>query len=101
MGYIDAAYCGSGLKSVANCALCLVDSDRKSCGGNRPVLSVCKEPSWQHLRTSLLADTSVCVSSLDRQLTALHDGDLRIVHLGTNEGYAGRSATCLRLLTPK
>ncbi|HTF65941.1 MAG TPA: S41 family peptidase [Edaphobacter sp.] len=38
-----------------------------------------KNPSWQHLRSSLLADTSVTVSSLDRQLTALHDGDLRIV----------------------
>ena len=39
-----------------------------------------KNPSWQRLRTSLLVDTEVTVSSLDRQLTALHDdGDLRIV----------------------
>lgn len=38
-----------------------------------------KEDSWQHLRASLLADTNVTVSSLDRQLVALHDGDLRIV----------------------
>jgi carboxyl-terminal processing protease len=38
-----------------------------------------KGDSWQRLRASLLADTSVTVSSLDRQLEALHDGDLRIV----------------------
>lgn len=38
-----------------------------------------KESSWQRLRASLLADTNVTVSSLDRQLEALHDGDLRIV----------------------
>jgi carboxyl-terminal processing protease len=38
-----------------------------------------KEDSWQRLRASLLADNNVTVSSLDRQLLALHDGDLRIV----------------------
>jgi hypothetical protein len=38
-----------------------------------------KEDSWQRLRTSLLADNNVTVSSLDRQLLTLHDGDLRIV----------------------
>jgi carboxyl-terminal processing protease len=38
-----------------------------------------KDPSWRGLRARLLADTDVTVSSLDRQLTDLHDGDLRIV----------------------
>jgi carboxyl-terminal processing protease len=35
--------------------------------------------SWQRLRASLLADTTATVSSLDRQLASLRDGDLRIV----------------------
>jgi carboxyl-terminal processing protease len=35
--------------------------------------------SWQRLRSNLLADTSVNTSSLNGQLAALHDGDLRII----------------------
>jgi carboxyl-terminal processing protease len=38
-----------------------------------------KEDSWRRLRADLLADTNATVSSLDRQLAALHDGDLRIM----------------------
>jgi carboxyl-terminal processing protease len=34
---------------------------------------------WRRLRGSLRVDTNVTVSSLDRQLEALHDGDLRII----------------------
>lgn len=35
--------------------------------------------SWKHLRTDILADRSATVSSLNRQLAVLHDGDLRIM----------------------
>src|SRR5580698_4818663 len=36
-------------------------------------------PSWQHLRRQILTANEADVSALNRKLSALHDGDLRIV----------------------
>ena len=36
-------------------------------------------PSWQHLRRQILAANHADVSALNRKLSALQDGDLRIV----------------------
>jgi carboxyl-terminal processing protease len=38
-----------------------------------------EEDSWKLLRTKLLTDTQSTVASLDRELSSLNDGDLRIV----------------------
>ncbi|ADV84961.1 S41 family peptidase [Terriglobus saanensis] len=38
-----------------------------------------KEPPWKHLRAALLKAPQATVASLDRQLSSLHDADLRIV----------------------